>query len=92
MLRVPNRHTNVDDQTIYAPSDGVILEIKPDKFPDGFPNDSKPAQRITIETRLTDAQLQTSPITGHIVENHLLPVYLRVGAIIQTVGKRHVGK
>ena len=39
----------------------------------GFPNDSEPAQRITIQTRLYDAQLQTSPITGHIVENNLLP-------------------
>ena len=73
LLRVPNRHTNADDQTIYAPCDGVILEIVPDIFPDGFATSAKPAQRITIQTRLYDAQLQTSPITGHIVENHLLP-------------------
>jgi phosphatidylserine decarboxylase len=73
VLRVPNRHTNVDDQTIYAPCDGVILEIVPDKFPDGLSSCAKAAQRITIQTRLYDAQLQTSPITGHIVENHLLP-------------------
>ena len=73
LLRVPNRHTNADDQTIYAPCDGVILEIVPDKFPDGLSSCAKPAKRITIQTRLYDAQLQTSPITGHIVENHLLP-------------------
>ena len=65
--------TYVDDQTIYAPCDGVILEVVPDIFPDGFCNDAKPAQRITIQTRLYDAQMQTSPITGHIVENNLLP-------------------
>ena len=73
LLRVPNRHTDADDQTIYAPCDGVILEIMPDIFPDGPASCTKPAQRITIQTRLYDAQLQTSPITGHIVENHLLP-------------------
>ena len=73
LLRVPNRYTNADDQTIYAPCDGVILEIIPDVFPDELANYAKPAQRITIQTRLHDAQLQTSPITGHIVENHLLP-------------------
>ncbi len=73
LLRVPNRHTNTDAQAIYAPCDGVILEIVPDVFPEGFGNYEKPAQRITIQTRLYDAQLQTSPITGHIVENHLLP-------------------
>ncbi len=73
LLRVPNRHINADDQTIYAPCDGVILEIVQDIFPDGLANYAKRAQRITIQTRLYDAQLQTSPITGHIVENHLLP-------------------
>ena len=73
LLRVPNRHTIADDQTIYAPCDGVILEIVPDIFPDGVSSCAKPAQRITIQTRVYDAQLQTSPITGHIVENHLLP-------------------
>ena len=73
LLRVPNRQTIEDDQTIYAPCDGVILEIVPDTFPDGFANSVKPALRITIQTRLYDAQLQTSPITGHIIENHLLP-------------------
>ena len=73
LLRVPNRHINADDQTIYAPCDGVILEIVQDIFPDGHATYAKPAQRITIQTRLYDTQLQTSPITGRIVENHLLP-------------------
>ena len=51
----------------------MILEIAQDIFPDGLSNHAKPAQRITIQTRLYDAQLQTSPITGYIVENNLLP-------------------
>ena len=73
LLRVPNRQINADDQTIYAPCDGVILEIVQDIFPDGLATYAKPAQRITIQTRLYDTQLQTSPVTGRIVENHLLP-------------------
>ena len=36
VLRVPNRQTNFDDQTIFAPCDGVILEIVPDIYPDEF--------------------------------------------------------
>ena len=73
LLREPNRYTNVSDQIIYAPCDGVILEIASDTFPDALANCAKPAKRITIHTRLYDAQLQTSPVTGHIVENHLMP-------------------
>ena len=73
LLRVPKRHINADDRVIYAPCDGVILEITPDIFPNSSAKFPKPAQRITIQTRIFDMQLQTSPITGHIVENHLLP-------------------
>ena len=71
LLRVPNRHTNTDAQAINAPCDGVILEIGPYVFPEGFGNYEKPAQRITIQTRLYDAQLQTSPITGPVSYTHL---------------------
>ena len=73
-LRVPNRQTKPDDQMIYAPADGVVLDIAADHFPDGLASDDAvPAKRITIQTRVTDAQLQISPITGHIVDNLLLP-------------------
>lgn len=74
LLRLPHRQTKSDDKNIYAPCDGVILEIEADVFPDGS-NHSKPqlAQRITIQTRMNDMQTQTSPIAGHIVDNHLLP-------------------
>jgi len=77
-LRLPNRQTKADDQIIYAPADGVVLDIETDQFPDGLvSDDAVPAKRITIQTRLTDTQLQTSPITGHIVENLLLPGLFR---------------
>ena len=73
-LRVPNRQTKADDQIIYSPADGVILDIEIDRSPDGLVGiDAAPAKRITIHTRLTETQLQTSPITGHIVDNLLLP-------------------
>ena len=74
LLRVPGRQPGSDEETIYAPCDGVILEIETDVFPDGLVHNTlEPAQRITIKTRLNDAQLQTSPITGHVVDNHLFP-------------------
>ena len=73
-LRLPNRQTKADNQNIYAPADGVVLDIETDQFPDNIAgNNAMPANRITIQTRLSDTQLQTSPITGHIVENLLLP-------------------
>ena len=73
LLREPKRHTRANDQVIYAPCDGVILEIVSDIFPGEFADDVQPAKRITIQTRLYHLQLQTSPITGHVVENHLIP-------------------
>ena len=77
-LRLPNRQTKADDQIIYAPADGVVLDVETDQFPGGLADDgAASAIRITIQTRLTDTQLQTSPITGHIVENLLLPGLFR---------------
>ena len=50
------------------------MEIEQDLFPNTSVHDAPQlAQRITIQTRLIDMQLQTSPITGHIVDNHLFP-------------------
>lgn len=73
-LRVPNRQTEGDRQSIYAPADGVVLDIVTTNFPDGMMTDAAVAAKcITIRTRLSDMQLQTSPITGHIVENVLFP-------------------
>ena len=73
-LRIPKRQTKVDDEIIYSPADGVVLDVEIDQFPNGLAgSDAAPATRITIQTRLTDTQLQTSPITGHIEDNLLLP-------------------
>ena len=77
-LRLPDRRIKADDQIIYAPADGVVLDIETDNFPDGLAGYyAAPAKRITIHTRLTDTQLQISPITGHIVDNLLLPGLFR---------------
>ena len=47
-LRVPNRQAKADDQIIYAPADGVVLDIETDQFPDGLADDdAAPAKRIT---------------------------------------------
>ncbi len=74
LMRVPKRQTKLNDQIIYAPCDGVILEIETDFFPDGSAHEAPgPAHRITIQTRLNDMQLQTSPVTGHVFDNHLMP-------------------
>ena len=35
-LRLPSRQTKADDQIIYAPADGVVLDIETDQFPDGL--------------------------------------------------------
>ena len=75
---MPNRQAKADDQIIYAPADGVVLDIETDQFTDGLAGDNAaPAKRITIQTRLTDTQLQLSPITGHVIENLLLPGLFR---------------
>ena len=74
ILRSPCRKIVSDDQTIVAPCDGVVLEIKLDAFPDELGSDSmSSAKRITIQNRINETQLQTSPVTGHIVDNHLVP-------------------
>ena len=63
-LRLPNRQTKADDQIIYAPADGVVLDIETDNFPDGLAgDDAATANRITIPKRLTDLQLTTTPST-----------------------------
>ena len=44
-LRVPNRQTKADDQIIYAPADGVVLDIETDQFPDGLAGDNAHARQ-----------------------------------------------
>ena len=73
-LRVPHRMVPSGANLIVAPADGVVIDVAADPFPQhqigAMP---VPAQRITIMTRLTDMQSQLSPITGHVVDNVLMP-------------------
>lgn len=73
ILRVPLRQTPTDENLVIAPADGRVVQI--DKCPADMgvmplPYDSL---RITIRTRFSDAQLHTSPLTGHLTDNCLFP-------------------
>ena len=73
ILRVPLRQTPTDENLVIAPADGRVVQI--DKCPADtgvmpLPYDSL---RITIRTKPSDAQLHTSPLTGHLIDNCLFP-------------------
>lgn len=73
ILRVPLRQTPTDENLVIAPADGRVLQITNCPADTGvmpLPYDSL---RITIRTRLSDAQLHTSPLTGHLTDNCLFP-------------------
>ena len=73
-LRMPSRVSPQDSGLILAPSDGRILEIT--KL-DGVASGPAGGHRITIATRLADAQLQRSPVAGRIADNFLIPGLFR---------------
>ena len=73
-LRMPTRVSPQDSGLILAPSDGRILEIT--KL-DGVASGPTGGHRITIATRLADAQLQRSPVAGRIADNFLIPGLFR---------------
>lgn len=78
IMRVPSRLISSDCSAIVAPADGVVLSIEDDVMP-GFDTGAA-MHRITIRTRLYDAQLQRSPIDGRISDNFLIPgLFLTVG-------------
>ena len=73
-LRVPSRWAPQDRGLVLAPADGRILEITLlEDVAAGPPG----GYRITIGTRLADAQLQRSPVAGRIVDNFLVPGLFR---------------
>ena len=74
ILRVPDRIVSSGGDLIVAPADGVVIDVAADRFPQ-HQIGAMPvlAQRITIMIRLTDMQSQLSPITGHVVDNVLMP-------------------
>ena len=74
ILRVPVRIVSLGADLIVAPADGVVIDVADDPFPQHQIGEMPvSAKRITIMTRLTDMQSQLSPITGHVVDNVLLP-------------------
>ena len=73
ILRVPNRLPPTGEDVVVAPVDGRIVQIKHCPADTGIMPLSYDALRITIRTRLSDTQLQTSPITGHLIDNCLFP-------------------
>jgi phosphatidylserine decarboxylase len=73
ILRVPKRLPPTGEDVVVAPVDGRIVQIKHCPADTGVMPLSYDAVRITIRTKLSDTQLQTSPITGHLIDNCLFP-------------------
>ena len=73
ILRVPHRLPPPGENLIIAPADGRVVEITQCPAQTGIMTLSYDSLRITIRTKLSDAQMQTSPITGHLVDNCLFP-------------------
>ena len=73
ILRVPHRLPPLGENLIIAPADGQVVEITLCPAQTGIMTLSFDSLRITIRTKLSDAQMQTSPVTGHLVDNCLFP-------------------
>jgi phosphatidylserine decarboxylase len=73
ILRVPHRLPRPGENLIIAPADGRVVEITQCPAQTGVMPLSYECLRITIRTKLSDAQMQTSPITGHLIDNCLFP-------------------
>ncbi len=90
ILRVPHRLPPKGENLVVAPVDGRVVEIKRCPAETGVMPLSYDALRITIRTKLSDTQIQTSPITGHLIENCLFPGLFAPWANIDHVnGNRH---
>ena len=87
VLRVPTRQTRVDNQTIYAPCDGIILEIVPDVFPMGFPNDSERPSVSQFKRGYMTRNCRLVQLQAILLKITFCLEYSRVGVIIQSVGK-----
>jgi len=89
ILRVPQRQKPVKDNVVVAPADGRIVQIANCPAGSGsmpLPND---CLRLTIRTRLADAQMQTSPVTGHLIDNCLFPGMFSAWPCIDSDDGRH---
>ena len=73
ILRVPHRLPPQGEDLVVAPVDGRVVQIKHCPAETGVMPLPYDALRITIHTKLSDTQMQTSPITGHLMDNCLFP-------------------
>lgn len=73
LLRVPLRLPPSDENLVVAPVDGRVVQIKHCSAETDVMPLSYDALRITIRTKLSDTQMQTSPITGQLIDNCLFP-------------------
>ena len=73
ILRVPNRLPPSGTNLVVSPVDGRVVQIKNCPAETGVTLLSYDALRITIRTKLSDTQIQTSPITVHLIDNCLFP-------------------
>ena len=73
ILRVPHRLPPKGENLVVAPVDGRVVQITHCPAGIGVMPLSYDALRITIRTKLSDTQMQTSPITGHLIDNCLFP-------------------
>ena len=71
ILRVPHRLPPQGENLVVAPVDCRVVQIKHCPAETGEMSLSYDALRITIRTKLSDTQMQMSPITGHLIDNCL---------------------
>ena len=71
ILRVPHRVPPLNENVVVAPVDGCVVQIKHCPAQTGVMPLSYDTLRITIRTKLSDTQMQTSPITGQLIDNCL---------------------
>ena len=90
ILRVPHRLPPRGENLVVAPVDGQVVQIKHCPAETGVIPLSYDALRITIRTKLSDTQIQTSPITGHLIDNCLFPgLFAPWAKIDHANGDRH---
>ena len=73
ILRVPHRLPPQDENLVVVSVDGRVVQIRHCPADSGVMPLSYDTLRITIRTKLSDTQMQISPITGHLIDNCLFP-------------------
>ena len=73
ILRVPGRRAPASAAVVLAPADGRVTEIAMVEQTHAVYPEATAARRITIQTSISDAQLQMAPIDGRITDNFSIP-------------------